>query len=98
MIITGTDFTAGTTVKFGATTASPLHIDGPTQLTVTSPAGTGTVDVTVNTPSGTSATGAGDRFTYVTVPPSTTSTTTTLPPTKAAPTIVTTASASVTVG
>ena len=33
-------------------------------LTVTAPAGTGTVDVTVTTPNGTSATSSADHFTY----------------------------------
>jgi len=36
-----------------------------TELQATSPAGTGTVDVTVTTTGGTSATWAGDRFTYM---------------------------------
>ena len=35
-----------------------------TTLTVNSPSGTGTVDVTVTTANGTSATGASDKFTY----------------------------------
>ncbi len=35
-----------------------------TTLTVNSPSGTGTVDVTVTTSGGTSATGASDKFTY----------------------------------
>ena len=35
-----------------------------TTITADSPAGTGTVDVTVTTPAGTSATSAADQFTY----------------------------------
>ena len=41
----------------------------PGKLTATSPAGTGTVDVTVTTPGGTSATSAGDQFSYQGTPP-----------------------------
>jgi large repetitive protein len=36
-----------------------------TEITATSPPGSGTVDVTVVTPSGTPATSAADQFTYV---------------------------------
>jgi hypothetical protein len=58
VLITGKGFTGVTSVKFGATSliSSNYHIDSPTQITVTSaPAGTGTVQVTVTTPGGTSA-------------------------------------------
>ncbi len=37
-----------------------------TTITADSPAGTGTVDVTVTTPAGTSATSSADQFTYTT--------------------------------
>ena len=62
--ITGTTFTGATAVHFGATPASSFKLDGDTQITAVSPAGSGTADVTVTTPSGTSAAGAGDQFTY----------------------------------
>ena len=39
-----------------------------TSITATAPAGTGTVDVTVTTPGGTSATSSADQFTYVPAP------------------------------
>ena len=39
-------------------------MNSDTSITATSPAGTGTVDVTVTTPSGTSATSPADQFTY----------------------------------
>jgi hypothetical protein len=68
--ITGSGFAAapGTgAVRFGATVAT-YTINSNTQITATSPAGTGTVDVTVTTPGGTSATSAGDQFTYVPAP------------------------------
>ncbi len=62
--ITGTGLTGASFVRFGAAPAQ-FTVDGPTQITATAPAGTGTVDVTVTTPSGTSPAGAGDQFTYV---------------------------------
>ena len=67
--ITGTGFTGATAVKFGATNASGFTVNSATQITATAPAGSaGTVDVTVTTAGGTSATGAADRFTYVAAP------------------------------
>jgi len=62
--ITGTSFTGATAVKFGATTAS-FTVNSATRITATAPAGTGTVDITVTTPGGTSATSAADQFTYL---------------------------------
>jgi hypothetical protein len=62
--ITGSGFTGATDVGFGATNAANMNVDSDTQITATSPAGTGTVDVTVTTPAGTSATSAADQFTY----------------------------------
>jgi autotransporter-associated beta strand protein len=63
--ITGQGFTAATAVDFGPTAATNVVVDSDTQITATSPAGTGTVDVTVTTPGGTSAKSAADQFTYV---------------------------------
>ena len=63
--VTGTGFTAATGVSFGSASATALNVQSDTQLTVTSPAGTGTVDVTVTTPAGVSATSAADQFTYI---------------------------------
>jgi hypothetical protein len=69
--VTGTGFTAATEVLFGTPTgaaaATQLAIASDTQLTVTSPVGTGVVDVTVFTPAGTSATSTADQFTYNTI-------------------------------
>jgi hypothetical protein len=42
-----------------------MNVDSDTQITATSPAGTGTVDVTVTTPAGTSPTTTTDQFTYM---------------------------------
>ena len=74
VIITGTGFYGGgsspavSAVKFGSTSATSFTVNSATQITATSPAGSGTVDVTVTTPGGTSATTAADRFTYSTAP------------------------------
>jgi len=58
--ITGAGFTGGTSVSFGSTAASDFKVDSDTQITATSPAGSGTVDVSVTTPNGT----ASAQFTY----------------------------------
>ena len=68
MTITGTDFSAATDVEFGNTPATSFHLDGSTQITATAPAGTGTVDVTVATPNGTSPTTDADQYTYIPAP------------------------------
>ncbi|MEQ8175518.1 MAG: InlB B-repeat-containing protein [Syntrophomonadaceae bacterium] len=62
--ITGTSFTGASSVKFGSNDGTNLIVVSDTSITVTSPAGTGQVDVTVTTPGGTSAPGPGDMFTY----------------------------------
>jgi hypothetical protein len=64
--ITGTGFTAsaaGTGVSFGGA-AAQFTIDSGTQITATSPPGTGTVHITVTTPVGTSAATAADQYRY----------------------------------
>jgi len=63
--VTGTDFTAGATVSFGSAAATNVVVASPDQLTATAPAGCGTVDVTVSTADGTSATSAADQFKYL---------------------------------
>ena len=65
--ITGTGFTGATTVNFGTAAATNVVINAAgTQITATSPAGAGTVDVTVTGgPLGPSATSLADKFTYV---------------------------------
>lgn len=66
VVITGTNFTGATAVKFGATNAASFNVDSGTQITATSPvvSNTATVDVTVTTPDGTSATSSSDRFAF----------------------------------
>jgi hypothetical protein len=61
--ITGTNFKGATAVMFGSTPAG-FTVISESSITATSPAGTGTVDVTVTTPGGTSATSPADQFTY----------------------------------
>jgi hypothetical protein len=68
VIITGTSFTGATAVNFGTSAASTFTFNSDTQITATSPAGSGPVDVTVTTAGGTSATGSADTFTYVAAP------------------------------
>ncbi|SPA15965.1 conserved exported hypothetical protein [Cupriavidus taiwanensis] len=67
--VTGTNFVGVTAVRFGGTAAS-FVVNGATSLTATAPARpAGTVDITVTTAGGTSATGAAAQFTYVSGPP-----------------------------
>ena len=64
--ITGSGLKGATSVRFGSVAATVVAINAKgTLVTVTAPPGVaGTVDVTVTTPEGTSATGSGDRYTY----------------------------------
>lgn len=72
--LTGTYFTSASAVHFGATLATSFTVNSATSISVTSPAASlGTVDVTVTTPGGTSATSSADHFTYVTPLPTITS-------------------------
>jgi uncharacterized repeat protein (TIGR03803 family) len=67
--ITGTNLTGATGVKFGTTAATSFSAASPTKATATAPVhAAGAVNVTIITPSGTSATGAGNKFTYTPTP------------------------------
>ena len=67
--ITGTGFTAASGVKFGSIAASSYTVNSSTQITAVSPAeAAATVDLTVTTPAGVSATSSADRFSFETVP------------------------------
>jgi len=68
VIIQGSGFTDATGVSFGSTAAASFTVDSDSQITAVSPAGRGTVDVTVTTPGGTSATNSADKFTYIPPP------------------------------
>ncbi len=63
--ITGANFTGATGVAFGTTSASEFTVDSANSITAVSPAGTGTVDVTVTGAGGVSATVEGDSFEYI---------------------------------
>jgi hypothetical protein len=64
--ITGTGFTGATAVAFGNTAAASFRVVSSTQMTaVVPPLPPGTVDVTVVTPGGPSATSPSDQFTYL---------------------------------
>ncbi|MFN4091529.1 MAG: HYR domain-containing protein, partial [Brevundimonas sp.] len=66
----GTGFTGATAVHFGANAAPSFTVISDTQISVVTPAGTGTVDVTVTTPWGTSSTVGGfNDYQYVPRPP-----------------------------
>lgn len=68
--IRGSNFTGTTAVDFGANAATGVTVITDHLITATSPAGApGTVDVTVTTPQGTSATDTGDQFSYVSTGP-----------------------------
>ena len=63
--ITGTGFTGATAVNFGKTAATGFIVKSDTSITSSSPASSAcTVDVTVTTGGGTSATSSADQFTY----------------------------------
>jgi outer membrane autotransporter protein len=67
--IIGTGFTGTTNVQFGAGSAASFTVVSATQVVASSPANSaGIVDITVTTPSGTSATSGSDQFTYVAPP------------------------------
>jgi len=61
--VTGTNLNGATAVDFG-TTPGTITADSSTSVTATSPAGTGTVDVTVATPTGVSPPVAADQFAF----------------------------------
>jgi hypothetical protein len=66
--VRGHDFTGASAVDFGAgNPGSDLRVLSDTQLTVTSPPGSGVVDVTVRTGSISSATSSADHFAYIPV-------------------------------
>ncbi len=63
--ITGTNFEGATAVDFGETAGTSLNVVSATEILVRSPAHTAaTVDVTVITAGGTSATSSADHFTF----------------------------------
>jgi hypothetical protein len=69
VIITGTNLTEASAVKFGLAAAKSFTVKSATEVeAVTEPQVAGTVDVTVTTAGGISATGANDKYTFVALP------------------------------
>jgi large repetitive protein len=64
----GTGFTPASQATFGGTKARAVTYMSPDALSATSPAGSGLVDVRVQTAGGTSATSSADKFFYGTIP------------------------------
>ena len=63
--ITGTAFTGATAVSFGGSPATSFTVNSDTSITAIAPAhDDGTVNVTVTTAGGTSATSSADQYTY----------------------------------
>ena len=63
--IVGKNFSGATSVQFGPNQAESFTVNSDHAIVATSPAGTGTVDITVTSPTGTSSTSTADQFTYV---------------------------------
>jgi uncharacterized repeat protein (TIGR02543 family) len=68
VIITGTNFTESSTVAFGTNNVTTFTRNSSTQITATSPSGTGAVDVRVTNQGGTSEDVSADNFTYFPLP------------------------------
>jgi hypothetical protein len=68
VIVSGNNYVAPATVSFGGVAATNVVVQDVNHIVATSPAGSGTVDVTVTTPNGTSATSAADQFHYAPAP------------------------------
>jgi hypothetical protein len=62
--VTGTGFTAGSTVTMGTIPATHVQVNSPQAITATSPRGAGTVDVRVTGSEGASAPVPVDQFAY----------------------------------
>jgi outer membrane protein assembly factor BamB len=68
VFITGSGFTDATGVSFGGFPASSFTVTNASYMTAVSPPGSGTVDVTVTNPAGTSPANTADQFIYVPAP------------------------------
>jgi hypothetical protein len=75
--INGSHLTAASAVSFGTTAATLFKVVSDSQITALTPVGTpGSVDVTVTSPTGTSAVSGVDKFTYTTATTTATTSTT----------------------
>ena len=69
IVITGTQFTGMSGVKFGSASVTSPTLNSSIQITATAPTNSaGTYDITITTPGGISAISSADQFTYVTTP------------------------------
>jgi alpha-tubulin suppressor-like RCC1 family protein len=66
--ITGTNFEAGATVKFGEASATGVSVNSTTSITATAPPGAGTVDVKVTEAAGKSEINPADHYIYIPAP------------------------------
>ncbi len=66
--ITGANLSGVKEVRFGSTPAKAFKVESASVISAESPAGKGTVGVTVTTSAGTSATGSADEFSYLALP------------------------------
>lgn len=67
--LTGTDLSSATAVDFGNASAKSFSVQSATSISAQAPVpGTGSVDITVTTPAGSSTACAADRFAYVPAP------------------------------
>jgi hypothetical protein len=65
VIITGSEFTGASAVTFGTVAAASFVVNSDTSITAVSPSqASGTVDVIITTPTGTSVVSSSDHFTY----------------------------------
>jgi hypothetical protein len=64
VMVTGTNFTSGSTVHFGASAATNVKVSSTSSLSAVSPAGTGSVNISVTNAGGTSSANTADKFTY----------------------------------
>jgi hypothetical protein len=70
VVISGANFNGTTAVNFGSLAATSFVVNSPTSITAVAPAqAAGTVQVTVTTPNGTSATSGSSQFQYVSASP-----------------------------
>ncbi|HVZ53571.1 MAG TPA: IPT/TIG domain-containing protein, partial [Pseudolabrys sp.] len=67
--IAGTDLSGATAVKFGSLDAAAFTVNNSSRITAISPAGSGTVNVFVVTPGGTSRANAASHFSYTRTTP-----------------------------
>jgi hypothetical protein len=66
--ITGANLTGASAVKFGSAAATAVKVESPSEIIATSPAGSGTVNVTVTTAGGQSAESSAGHYTYIAAP------------------------------